>query len=201
MPEPTGEPAFLWSTEIDTAEHVPDAPLDEARLCWHCCHPFESEPLQFPFRYDQRRDAFRVGGAFCSWECLKAYGRDSVRRAYPPPIDFYHKRVTGTYERVRPAPPRCVLKSFGGHMSIREFRENLTPLEYKVTLDNLVQVIPYMAEIDALYSRNPSVATRKPPEDFAPDLKLARPKPLTHTTRITIDRALGLNSLIKQRKS
>lgn len=100
-------------------------------LCWYCAHPFDTKPLPYPLKYDWKRDAFTVTGIFCSWGCVKAYDAQKPTRYYATHGDIVHVfycRVTGKRPYRDPhditrAPPRCVLASFGGHMSIDEFRD------------------------------------------------------------------------------
>jgi len=91
-------------------------------LCWHCCHTFDNEPIVCPYNYDASRNRFLVKGNFCSWACASAYS-----------IDTY-KSLSYIYQMLRQidpntedpemivAPSRFCLKSFGGPMTISEFR-------------------------------------------------------------------------------
>ena len=93
--------------------------------CWHCCHPFDTRPLPMPTKFDSHRDVFHVMGTFCSWACMKAYNSSTtsyLKNVVAEIITLFHKRCTGVLRGIRPAPPRVVLKAFGGHMTIDEFR-------------------------------------------------------------------------------
>lgn len=81
--------------------------------------------------YDDRTDRFRVYGTFCSFACVGGYARDN-RGSIPGSsngsigmaiFDMY-KRWTGRTDpaTLRKAPPRCLLRAFGGTMTIDEFR-------------------------------------------------------------------------------
>lgn len=100
-------------------------------LCWHCCHPFEGRPLPMPISYSDSEAAFRVYGVFCSFGCMHGYLRDN-RGSIPgcsgatigmTVFDFF-KKMTGCQDprKVPKAPPRCLLKTFGGYMTLEEFR-------------------------------------------------------------------------------
>ena len=96
-------------------------------LCWHCCHAFNTPPLPMPVEYNDRQNLFRVMGTFCSWNCMAAYNRDQNksilnRGPHALAISLFHKRMTTSTKTISPAPPRCVLKAFGGYMDIEEFR-------------------------------------------------------------------------------
>lgn len=106
-------------------------PTSTETLCWHCCHAFDTQPIPMPLSYRQDLDAYRVYGTFCSFECIAGYLRD-YRQTLPGAsngsigmtvFDFY-RRCTGNSSpsSLTRAPPRCLLKAFGGHMTIGEFR-------------------------------------------------------------------------------
>ena len=40
--------------------------------CWWCCHPFDNEPLQLPYGYDDRRKKFSTTGNFTDFGDLIA---------------------------------------------------------------------------------------------------------------------------------
>ena len=44
--------------------------------CWWCCHPFEGDTLELPYKYDEKRNKFYTCGGFCSWSCMKRYAID-----------------------------------------------------------------------------------------------------------------------------
>lgn len=98
-------------------------------LCWWCCHNFDCSPKCIPTSYDSVKDKFTVTGNFCSWNCAKAY------TIYEKPkhisnlsrlIQFVH----GSGDFLVPiAPPKQLLKSFGGTMTIEEFRQNSSTFE------------------------------------------------------------------------
>lgn len=97
-------------------------------LCWNCCHQFSCRPVPFPIEYDDRRDAFKVMGVFCSWACVKAYSRDFMhsmygRGSHAMNIALLRKRLYGKSSTLSAAPPRAALKAFGGHMEIDEYRK------------------------------------------------------------------------------
>lgn len=98
--------------------------------CWWCCHPFEGEPLNLPYKYDDKRRTFHTMGFFCSWPCMKSYNLDSNNyKMYEiqQNITFMRKLVYEKTEGLRCAPKRQALKVFGGTMSIEDFRANKDP--------------------------------------------------------------------------
>jgi len=108
-------------------------------LCWHCCHAFDTAPVPMPIGYDSRTETFRVFGTFCSFACIGGYLRD-MRSTLPGAsngsigmivFDFF-KKMTGCTDprKFVKAPPRCMLRAFGGHMTLDEFRTCSEHLEY-----------------------------------------------------------------------
>lgn len=104
-------------------------PTDPQTWCWHCCHPCEREPIPIPVAYDVKKNIFTVRGAFCSWNCLKAYSRDGYSShrssAMAMNVTVFRKRCQPgrKLQHTVPAPPRGLLKVFGGTLTIEEFRK------------------------------------------------------------------------------
>lgn len=180
------------------------------KLCWHCCHPIPIGwvTLQYPFRVHQS-ERFTVGGQFCSWECIKGYGRDDMSRGltgiHQINIRYYRKKITGLLDSVIPAPPRMTLKAFGGHLTIEEFRKPRTNVDYVINYAKMTKVIPY--ETHEYTSKNKYAKQADRPLVLEgstvvnDSLKLRRPKPAVKG-KSTLERSLGLNSfgnLIKTR--
>ena len=95
--------------------------------CWWCCHPFNTEPLRFPYKYDSRTEKFSTSGNFCSWSCMKAYNLERPNNGKTTMnIMIMRKKLYNSFGNIRPASPRCMLNVFGGHMTIEEFRANQT---------------------------------------------------------------------------
>lgn len=197
--------------EIQTAGQIiakpDDVPVE--RLCWHCCHPWQGHSIEFPISQDSRLKKFKVVGQFCSWECIKAYNRDNytnIRNSIQDVnIRYYRKMLTGNVAPVSPAPPRSFLKAFGGKMTIDEFRKNSSRMnasEKSLWSTVLIQIDNKLAPApDAI--RKPAASDENRHVDFADasckndSFRLRRPKPLAHGGRNGLERALGLNSLIK----
>lgn len=95
-------------------------------VCWWCVHPLPSLPcFHLPMKYDDRRKIFTTIGNFCSWACTKAYAIDmgSARKdEYCSLLALMRKQALGRYFPLWPAPKRQCLASFGGTMTIEEFR-------------------------------------------------------------------------------
>jgi hypothetical protein len=114
-------------------------------------------------------------------------------------IRHYRKMTTGLTDPVIPAPPKMVLKAFGGHLDIEEFRNPNAKMEYVINYAKLIKVTPYETheykfeekhvaakQTDrAMHIENTSVVNDS--------LKLRRPKPAVKG-KSTLERSLGLNT-------
>lgn len=181
-------------------------------LCWNCCHGFATRPVPLPIQYDERRDTFHVMGNFCSWGCAKAYSRDysrsiAGRGAHAMAIALLRKRLTGIIEPLVAAPPRVVLKAFGGYMCIEEYRRLTDAAESAWTLApprlithaqvvhdrkrsehqrrSRAKTVDLTSQIDF----GPSTSTSSAPP--VESLKLKRPKPVKKSSNM-LEIALGL---------
>lgn len=97
--------------------------------CWWCCHQFDTHPVCAPVKYNEHKDLFTVIGCFCSFNCAKAYAMKDMRNNSSIALNsFLYKRVTGQLAHIKPAPPKTVLKMFGGPLSITEYRDTFVSL-------------------------------------------------------------------------
>ena len=99
--------------------------------CWWCCHEFSTQPLGIPKKYDSISGGFSVVGCFCSLPCIYAYVSGNVlhQKCTKGDLIFMYKKVSGNsdleiknYKSLQKAPPKEVLKKFGGKMSIENYR-------------------------------------------------------------------------------
>jgi len=130
-----------WSILSDFADSFP---LTTNISCWWCCHQFTDHPLGVPHKVTYQADSpiFHLLGCFCSFSCILAYIKSGEYKGKCTKIDLiymYKKIVPKSLQNfdeinsLLPAPPRCCLDKFGGHMSIEEFR-NYSSLSYEVQL-------------------------------------------------------------------
>jgi hypothetical protein len=93
--------------------------------CWWCCHQFNTYPVCAPVHYDSKKDIFKVKGCFCSFNCSKSYMYSSDNKIKEHSlISFLHKKITGKHTTIKNAPPKEILKKFGGTVGIEEYRES-----------------------------------------------------------------------------
>ena len=105
---------------------VRDKTYSEHTACFWCCHPFEWTACPLPVSYDAYQNLYTCEGNFCSPECGLAYlyadnrVSDSIRWNR-------HAMTAYLYASIRPnlspAPPRSLLRLFGGPLSIEQYRE------------------------------------------------------------------------------
>ena len=96
--------------------------------CWWCCHPFETIPVALPIHYDPLKDMFELAGNFCCFSCCKAYSINSPNNSsmYTSNIKLLAMKMGIPAKTcIMAAPPRQVLKVFGGYLSIEEFRDKI----------------------------------------------------------------------------
>lgn len=97
--------------------------------CFWCCHSFNSHPIAIPSHILD--EVWHMYGNFCSPECATAYlFKERIDahvqwERYALLNSLYSEDaqvVIGSPVGIRPAPPREVLRMFGGSMDISEFR-------------------------------------------------------------------------------
>jgi hypothetical protein len=97
--------------------------------CFWCCHSFNSQPIAIPSHILD--EIWHMYGNFCSPECATAYlFKERIdahvqweRYALLNSIYSDDAKVeAGSPVGIRPAPPREVLRMFGGSMDISEYR-------------------------------------------------------------------------------
>ena len=97
--------------------------------CFWCCHGFESPPVAIPSHILD--ELWYMYGNFCSPECATAY---LFKERIDAHVQWEHYALLNSLyaedaditlsssSGIRPAPPREVLRVFGGSMDISEFR-------------------------------------------------------------------------------
>jgi hypothetical protein len=113
--------------------------------CWWCCYSFDTVPIPLPRKINNKQrsmleledniDDFEVKGCFCSFNCALAYSNTYDLKNLQYLVLFFFKRIykinnpSTSKEFIRsfsikPAPPKEVLKIFGGPISISEYRKS-----------------------------------------------------------------------------
>ena len=96
--------------------------------CFWCCHKFPWSPVHLPISYDAYKNLYTCEGHFCSPECALAHIyadnriSDSTKWNRHSLLchlysDLYKDRT------LSPAPPKSLLRMFGGPLDIEQYRE------------------------------------------------------------------------------
>ena len=110
--------------------------------CFWCCHSFSAQPFAIPSHIAE--DVWHMYGNFCSPECATAYlfkeriDNHAQWERYALLNSLYAEDAEvpmGSPHGIRPAPPREILRMFGGSMDIAEYRSVLH--EKKLRIDVL----------------------------------------------------------------
>ncbi len=147
--------------------------------CWWCCHQFDGPPCTLPEYI--RRDKFYVSGCFCSFNCAASYNfnknDNNVWERYTLLNLMYKKLYNLQFIKIEMAPPREVLKMFGGYMDITEFRNYCIKQDrrFQVIKPPLISIIPKIEE--HIYPKNKAV-NENIVNNTQTKLKLTRSKPL-----------------------
>lgn len=119
--------------------------------CWWCCHNFDTVPLGMPIYYDHTINKFSVRGIFCSFSCMLSYSRHTKGvKSKPYLINYLYKKLTGVIGiNFKEAPHKYVLNTFGGHLSIDEFRDLSSESKtYQMIEYPMYMSRDYIAEVD-----------------------------------------------------
>lgn len=117
-----------FPTKIHVFNIYDDTGHEKDVLCWWCCHKFDELPVYLPVKL-LKNGVFEVYGHFCSFECAHSYmkSKDALF-PYNKQHELLFKnmvyKMTGCKLPIRQAPSRYLLQSFGGNLSIEEFRKH-----------------------------------------------------------------------------
>lgn len=176
-----------WRNEKRFYQILPDMsskeqgwPQSTDIYCWWCCFPFETRPVPIAAKF--HKSTFKVYGNFCSFNCAKAHLLNSNKNMTNMlSLNlFLYKKMTGSPAFntdigppvIVPAPPREMLKIFGGPFSIEEFRESSLQLkEYKAYPFNCISINEHIEESVRLAIRAAGVS-----EDGLPPTETCKAK-------------------------
>jgi hypothetical protein len=156
--------------------------------CWWCCHPFTWMPCALPEYY--KKEKFHVNGCFCTFNCAASYNfskNDNDKWERYSLLNLMYKKLYNTkFVKISLAPPREILKIFGGYLSIEEFREHTLMNEkvFAVIKPPLISIISKIEENVSSSSKN--IKNNYPLTNETilnkthNNLKLKRSKPVTN---------------------
>ena len=135
---------FQTSDEIKTLPERVDA------ACFWCCHTFEWRPVVLPVR--DQGDYIQVQGNYCCPECAMAHLFDSRQDSFArweqlSLLNRIYGSSSGTEVALRPAPPRTILKMFGGPVTIDEYRELIRKGKMRVDI-HVPPMVSLLATMD-----------------------------------------------------
>lgn len=99
--------------------------------CFWCCHAFSWAPCLLPKSYDAYKNLYSCEGNFCSPECALSYSYNDPK-TFESTKWLQHALLGSLYsdlyktKTLSPAPPRSLLRLFGGPLDIEQFREYIT---------------------------------------------------------------------------
>jgi hypothetical protein len=101
----------------------------EHTACFWCCHTFEWCAFVLPISFDAYQNIYSCEGNFCSPECGLAslYANntisDSSRWNRHAMLNYLYSALYVDGKELSPAPPRSLLRLFGGPLDIDQYRE------------------------------------------------------------------------------
>lgn len=96
--------------------------------CFWCCHKFSWSAVVIPISYDAYKNMYTCEGHFCSPECALAHVYSDNRLSESTKWNR-HSLIRTLYSdlykdhMLSPAPPRTLLRMFGGPLDIEQYRE------------------------------------------------------------------------------
>ena len=168
--------------------------------CFWCCHGFNWNGCILPKSYDAYKNVYTAEGNFCSPECALAYNyadnriSDSLKWTQHALLRKVYSELYKTRE-LSPAPPRTLLRMFGGVLDIEQYRDYLTDMNELV----LSELPPIRLQFPSMNVQGPLRDIRKyvclssdVVEKASEQLRLKRSKPVNSNIQ-TLDMCIGKN--------
>lgn len=123
---------------------------NKSEKCWNCCNPF-SVAHSVPIKYTS--GIFHMYGTFCSPECGCKFIFDNFEDGkvweYYSLLNLYYNMTNKTNGiKIKPAPSRYLLKEFGGHLTIEEYRSSFLNTSFDI---NICPIIPINHDNQSIY--------------------------------------------------
>ena len=165
--------------------------------CFHCCHTFTWGACVLPIMFDTYDKTFECEGRYCSPECALAdlymmpRLSDSTRWNRHALLEDLYRSVMKRRELI-PAPPRVMLRLFGGSLDIAQYRESLTSCDAMVR----AELPPIRLHVPTMNMQAPTRDVKKfvqlshdIVEKASNELRLKRNKPV-HGNTPTLDKLM-----------
>jgi len=167
--------------------------------CFWCCHPFGWSAVVLPISYDAYKNVYTCEGNYCSPECALAQNysdikiSDSTRWNRHVLLRYlYNDLYINRYLSV--APPRTLLRLFGGSLDIEQYRD-FTAGSNDIVLSDLP---PIRLQFPSMNVQGPLRDIKKHVllsndviEKASAHLRLKRSKPSNTTNIQTLDRCMN----------
>lgn len=116
-----------------------------------------NETLANQDTYLEKRDYFLMDGIFCSFNCCLAFIHDNSKNPLYVHSEMFllniYSQLFGKDARVlEPAPSWRLLKDYGGHVSIEEFRCNFYRIDYR-DVHNVILPFPECKSVGLLFEK------------------------------------------------
>lgn len=161
------------------------------QLCYYCSH-CSDVMYGLPVSYNEDKDTFSFHGQFCSWECMKSYNlysNSSFKQCIFNYIQMFHDKVEKNKSVINFAPPRSLLKVFGGTMSIDEFKSNTSKFKLlSFPMKNEEQIVERYENL-SVKSKQDTYQSYSNVENEPIKLKRKTPK---SSSQNTLEKTMGL---------
>ena len=175
-------------------------PLRTKICCWWCVHTFDTVPCPTIKRYNSKNQTYHVEGVFCSWNCAKAYIIKN-KKSHITSLGlqtFLHQKFQKKTSRIKPSPSMHILKTFGGDLTIEEYRKRYAThvCIREETEKNISELCieQYNEEpdysYDAIFGFVSNTEEQKTVSNEVTKLKLKRSKPIK--SKGTLQQTMGL---------
>ena len=122
-------------------------------LCWWCGHSFKNTPFPLPDRYYENK--FHVFGNFCSPSCACAYNVDmndhKLWERNSLICKLYNELTGESLDKISPSPPKQIINSFGGNLTIEEYRAKINMKTSYSSRFIIPPMVPLMTLIEESY--------------------------------------------------
>lgn len=169
--------------------------------CFWCCHNFNHTPWGIPIKYDYYSKIFTLFGIFCSPNCALAYLLQNETNSTAlwekvSLLNLLHYKVYETDENIVPAPDKICLKTFGGPLTIEQYR-SLTlknNKNYCVNFPPCSMVSPVLEETKKAFNQNSFFIPmdKNKINQIQTNLKIKRTKPINNKNN-TLDNVIQIN--------
>lgn len=183
--------------QYQATEEIRKIPEQVDIACFWCCHRFETRPVVLPVK--DQGEYIEVQGNFCTPECAMSYLFDQRMDSYSrwEQLSLLN-RIYGLNGPIKPAPPRQILKLFGGPMGIEEYRNLVRKGQLRIDI-HLPPMVSLLATMDTKpidfydisLTKNVMETVKERLDKAEQVLKLKRTKPLK-AWESTLDACINL---------